>query len=213
MRDKSKRTYRGYPIVSTLLLAFTILLLGSPAVVLVIFAEKLKGALFVVLWIVYLAALLALMIPILRAAKLRRLRSTFGDELFFAYYPKEYRRELRRWRRTEAYRAGAALSGEAEDVPALLKLGRALSDEDAARLGIVRKDRRDALFGADDAANETRGETYDLLYYRAHPRMLRWDLFRTRTARLCANRLLRRDRAPSPLEQRLSELKDRFESE
>lgn len=70
-----------------------------PVFLLLAFADKLRGAPFIILFMLYLGALGAALTLLLRNRLLHQERAMLGDELFFEYYPREREREQRRLRR------------------------------------------------------------------------------------------------------------------
>ena len=71
-------------------------------------AEKLKNGLFILAILLYFSIFIVIAARLTHGAQMRRLRGLMGDEAFFAAYPRERKKELRKWRRVHAYRENAA---------------------------------------------------------------------------------------------------------
>ena len=75
-----------------------------PIILLLVYAEKIKGVLFVILLALYVLILGTAAVLVMRPARMRQLRAILGDEAFFARYPREKKKEERRWQKVVAYR-------------------------------------------------------------------------------------------------------------
>jgi len=81
----------------------------APIFLLLAYADRISGVLFAVLLVLYIALLFAVAILVVRPRRMNELRAILGDEAFFARYPHEKKKELRRWKKVDAYRdTGAA---------------------------------------------------------------------------------------------------------
>lgn len=201
----------GFALLLVLGIAFGILIPGFLLVLLIMYSYALPTWLFISLLIVYFAALALVVVLIARPAALRKERYMLGDELFFRLHPREWKRELKRWKDVDSYRV---ISHEtaAENVPALIQLGYSASQEEVDRLGIALKARNGEQGPAGTAAllHET---AYDELYYRAHPKKLKWDLMILSIRRKLTERFSSSSREPSLYEQRLEEIRKKIEAD
>lgn len=215
MKQKRSRANRGSSMPSVLLLvlgiAFGLILPGSLLVFLIIYSHALPTWLYIVLTFLYYGLLVLVAILISRRANLRKERYMLGDELFFRLHPREWKRELKRWKDVDSYRV---ISHEtaAENVPALIQLGYSASQEEVDRLGIALKARNGEQGPAGTAAllHET---AYDELYYRAHPKKLKWEIALLTLRRKLAERFTASSREPSLYEQRLEEIRKKIEAD
>lgn len=82
---------------------------------LIVFSDHMPKWLYFTLLILYFAMLMTTGMVLYRRIDLRRERALYGDEAFFAAHPKEWKRELRRWRKAGAYHAAS------DDIPAVLR--------------------------------------------------------------------------------------------
>lgn len=80
---------------------------------LIVFSGHMPKWLYFLLLFLYFGMLMVTGGMLYRRIELRRERALYGDEAFFAAHPKEWKRELRRWKRSGAYRS-------ASDGPAVL---------------------------------------------------------------------------------------------
>jgi hypothetical protein len=192
-------------------IAFGLILPGSLLVFLIIYSHALPTWLYIVLTFLYYGLLVLVAILISRRANLRKERYMLGDELFFRLHPREWKRELKRWKDVDSYRV---ISHEtaAENVPALIQFGYSASQEEVDRLGIALKARNGEQGPAGTAAllHET---AYDELYYRAHPKKLKWELAALTLRRKLAERFTASSREPSLYEQRLEEIRKKIEAD
>lgn len=83
-----------------------------PFFLLLSYAERLGSTLYIILWILYFGVFFSLAAALTFPAQRRRLRMMMGDEAFFAAYPRERKKEERRWRRVNEYLANAGKTTE-----------------------------------------------------------------------------------------------------
>lgn len=82
---------------------------------LIVFGGRLPRWLYFTLLFLYLAFLFGIGMYLYRRIDFRRERAVYGDDAFFEAHPKEWKRELRRWRKSGAYHVVS------EDLPAVLR--------------------------------------------------------------------------------------------
>ena len=186
----SKRTpdyKRGSSMAAVLLLCLGVVLYFAAGGYLFIFlitsSVRLPGWLFLTLLALYFGTLVLFAHLVFRRGELQRERAILGDETFFKAHPKEWKRELKRWKDVSAYHAFSA--EQAAEAPAVLQC------ETPAK----------------------QNPQYDELYYRMSPKTLKRDLKKLQTRRRIRARFTRKQIEPSPYEQRLSELLQKLGNE
>lgn len=84
---------------------------------LIVFSDRMPKWLYFTLLFLYFAMLTTVGMVLYRRIELRKERALYGDEAFFAAHPKEWKRELRRWKKSGAYHTVT------NDIPAVLQGG------------------------------------------------------------------------------------------
>ena len=135
-----------------------------------------------------------------------------GDEEYFSRHPREYRREVARWRKVSAQINGA-MNDDSELLPGLLQIKRELTAEDALRFGVTT-----AMSKADGSLAYENGlefnlEKYDRIYYGKRPRRIDKELRAIKVKRAFSLIFKNTDTPQSSYENRLYELKDEFLAE
>lgn len=186
MKAKKKRQLgriRGGSLFSVALISLGLIsyfmLLQWAFIFLIVFSEQMPKWLYFTLLFLYIASITTAGMYLYRRLDLRRERAQYGDEAFFQAYPREWKRELRRWKKTGAYHT---VQNEA---PAVLQRS--------------------------DGSPLKQGLPYDELYYRMCPKALKRDLKVQRLRRRFLEKIASSQRAPSPYEQRLAEIKTKFD--
>ena len=182
------------------------LLMGFPPALVLMYAHKLSTPAFLLLLALGFAWLVVFGEICVRPSILRAERAIMGDEAFFQRHPREFRREVARWRKVSAFMNGISDS-DIELLPGLLQLKRELSSDDAARLGIVHGGSK---FDEEFKDVEFSCEKYDRIYYSKHPRMLKRELRRLNLKRSLFLLLKNQDMPVDPYEHRLNELRDEY---
>ena len=186
MRKRIPDSQKGSSLLSVMLISLSIVLYFFVftwlLIFLIVFAGRMPKWLYFTLLFLYLTLLASTGGYLYRRIELRKERALYGDEAFFAAHPKEWKRELRRWRRAGAHRTAA--NEESEEGPAVLS-------------------------GTNGNAAEPK-KAYDELYYGMYPNVLKRDLARQRFFRRIRERLTHTSKEPSVYEKRLAELKEKL---
>ncbi len=82
---------------------------------LIVFSGRMPKWLYFTLLFLYFAMLTTVGMVLYRRIELRKERALYGDEAFFAAHPREWKRELRRWKKSGAYHTVT------NDIPAVLQ--------------------------------------------------------------------------------------------
>ncbi len=179
---------KGSSMVAILLICIGFILYFAAGcwtfIFLITYAIRLPGWLFYSLLALYFGTLFLFASLVYRKGELQRERAILGDEIFFREHPREWKRELKRWKNVSAYRAVSA--EQPSDGPAI-------------------------LLGEETQAKEL--PAYDELYYRISPNALKRDLRMQQFRRRLRVRLTRKRIEPSPYEQRLTELSQKLGNE
>ena len=210
--DMKKGSSFLFVLLLALGLAFAMSLYGWLLILIIALAPKMPPGLFPVLLVLYSGFLLVFGYFVYRRIDLRQERSIFGDEAFFRMHPREWKREIRRWKDVDSYRA-VSKQLDKDQLPALLQLGYDASQEEIDALGIALKARTvtpDVSMGPSGVHHQT---AYDELYYRAHPRKLDRKLRKLRLRRRIRERVTSASQDPSLYELRLLEIKQKIESD
>lgn len=120
MKAKKKRQLgriRGGSLFSVALISLGLIsyfmLLQWAFIFLIVFSDQMPKWLYFTLLFLYIASITTAGMYLYRRIDLRRERAQYGDDAFFAAHPKEWKRELRRWRKAGAYHTVP------DDVPAV----------------------------------------------------------------------------------------------
>ncbi len=208
---KPKKTVSNYSFARALLKYFCLFslipIMGFPYGYTVIHAHVLPTPLFIILQIVTLSVIPIFGYFVFHPIIMRTERFMMGDEMFFSRHPREYRKEVARWRKVAAH-MNAVAEGEEELLPGILQLKRELSPEDAARYGVLMNSANGSVVYENEF--EFNSERYDRIYYSQHPRMLRLEL-RLLNIKRGFNLIFRNEDTPvTPYERRLNELAEEF---
>ena len=182
--------------------------IGFPYGYVTIHAHTLSTPVYLVLKALAFALIPAAVIIITKPMLLRAERYMFGDERFFSRHPREYRREVARWRKVSAQINGA--KNDPEPLPGLLQIKRELTDEDASKFGV------NLATGTEDGSHafenglELNIEKYDRIYYGKRPRRIEKELRSIKVKRAFSLIFKNEDTPQSSYESRLYELKDEF---
>lgn len=193
--EAEKGATMGHVLLQTLAVGFAyILLVLMPLVLLLNYASEHSGPIVTVLICLYILTLAVVGALLYRRKERREERAVMGDQAFFERYPREWKKELRRWRRAATLRLSEPQ--QSQQIPAALRMYREAGPQEQARFGFA-----------------PQGETglsipYDELYYRDHPRQLDRELRRQRRIRQRSGQV-----GPSAVEDRLESLKRRLEAE
>ena len=103
--DMKKGSSFLFVLLLALGLAITMSLYGWLLMLIIAFAPKMPPGLFPVLIVLYFGSLLVFGYFVYQRIELREERSILGDEVFFAMHPREWKREVRRWKDVDTYRA------------------------------------------------------------------------------------------------------------
>jgi hypothetical protein len=182
------------------------LLTGFPPALVLMYAHKFSAPMFLLLMALGFVWLVVFGEICVRPSILRSERALLGDEAFFQKHPREFRREVARWRKVSAFMNGVNDS-DFDLLPGLLQLKRELSSDDAARLGVVHSGSK---FEEEFKDVEFSCEKYDRIYYGKHPRMLKRELRRLNIKRSLFLLLKNCDMPVDPYEHRLNELRDEY---
>ena len=216
MKKRRSHSYRrGSSFFSVLLLTFGTALLmsgyGWVLGILIAYAEKIPGWLFFPLLLLYFGSLLLFGYFVYRRIELRRERSIIGDKAFFEQHPREWKREIRRWKDVDSYRAVSETMDQSE-LPALLQLGYSASKEEIDALGIALKARTQSDDEPSKGPAGVRHEVaYDELYYRAHPHALKRKRLGLQRRRRIREWLTRTSQEETLYERRLAEIAEKIE--
>ena len=215
MKKRRSEMKKGSSFLFVLLLALglaiTMSLYGWLLMLIIAFAPKMPPGLFPVLIVLYFGSLLVFGYFVYQRIELREERSILGDEVFFAMHPHEWKREVRRWKDVDTYRA-VSEQMDKDQLPALLQLGYDASQEEIDALGIALKARTGEQ-GVSMGPSGVRHKTaYDELYYRAYPRKLDRKLRRLRLRRRIRELVTSTSQEPTLYELRLLEIRQKIES-
>lgn len=214
MRFFKNRSATHYSFARVLLLSLSALFitpsLALPSILVLMFSRELGAFLFAPLFALSWVWIFMVGFVVIRPRILRLERSLFGDDQFFSMYPREYRKEVARWRKASAFLNGVNSSDEfasyEDELPALLRMRRELSPEQLERIGITIDD---AFFNGNFAeALEIKCLKYDRIYYSKHPLMLKHELRLINIKRSLFLLLKNQDMPVDPYESRLIELRN-----
>lgn len=186
-----------------LLIAFTVLIPGFALGFLIVYSHLLPTWVYILLTILWYGVVLWIGYVVYKRIDLRRERYLLGDEAFFRLHPREWKREIRRWKNVDSYRV-VAQDFSQDELPALLQLGYQATKEEIARLGLALEQRDEISKAATQLLHDT---PYDELYYRAYPQRLRCKLALLRMRRTVIEKLTSSSREPTLYERRLEEIK------
>lgn len=208
-RKNSSTDYSFVRAASKYLFMFLLIpIIGFPYGYVTIHAHALSTPVYLILKALAFALIPAAVIIITKPMLLRAERCMFGDERFFSRHPREYRREIARWRKISAQINGA--KNDSEPLPGLLQIKRELTDEDASRFGVNMATGTAQGSLANESGLELDLEKYDRIYYGKRPRRIEKELRSIKVKRAFSLIFKNEDAPQSSYESRLYELKDEF---
>ncbi len=187
-------------------------LIGFPYGYITIYAHELSTPVYLILKALAFSLILISGLISLKPIFMRAERYMLGDEEYFSRHPREYRREIARWRKVSAQINGA-MNDDSELLPGLLKLKRELTMDDASRFGVnfAASTANGSL--AYESGLELNLEKYDRIYYGNHPRRIDKELRSIKVKRAFSLIFKNESTPQSSYENRLYELKDEFLAE
>ncbi len=190
-------------LTETMLFVVSVMCIVVPHVLVYTYAHLLSPPAFILLAIATFLLVPIADIVVWKPTMLRAQRAIMSDEEFFARHPREYRKEVARWRKVSAFLNGMSASGF-DDLPGILLLKRDLSDADAARLGFSKGSEES------DEDIELACLKYDRIYYTKHKLMLRLEIRLLNLKRAMFLILKNTNMPVTPYERRLNDFAEEF---